>query len=132
MIKNTGYSREMLQMLTRKLQFPGRKTMKLILTIEARHDYGAQTFHAFPVIKNGRFVIDGWFGGARSDNFTADDQAFFGSVFDTNVTRALHQLNRLKLCDAFDALADGGSISLSLFTYKNNINVSAALSDANA
>ena len=106
--------------------------MKLILTIEARHDYGAQTFHTFPVIKNGRFVIDGWFGGARSDNFTDDDQAFFGSVFDTNIMRLLHQLNRLKLCDAFDALADGGSISLSLFTYKNNINVSAALSDANA
>ncbi|MBR6802421.1 MAG: hypothetical protein IKM62_01220 [Kiritimatiellae bacterium] len=104
--------------------------MKLILTIEAWHDYGAQTFHAFPVIKNGRFVIDGWFGGARSDNFTADDQAFFGSVFDTNVTRALHQLNRLKLCDAA-TLADGGSVSLSSFTYKNNINVSADLSDAN-
>ncbi len=106
--------------------------MKLILTIEARHNYGAQTFHAFPVIKNGSFVIDGWFGGTRSDNFTADDQAFFGSVFDTNVTRALHQLNRLKLCDAFATLADGGYVSLSSFTYKNNINVSADLSDANA
>lgn len=48
------------------------------------------------------------------------------------LTRELHQLNRLKLCDAFATLADGGSVSLSLFTYKNNINVSADLSDANA
>lgn len=105
--------------------------MKLTIAITAEHDYGSQSFHAFPVIKNGLFVIDGWYGGARSGNFTADDQAFFESVFDTNVTRALHQLNRLKLCDAFDALADGGYITLSSFSYKNGINVSADLSDAN-
>ena len=105
--------------------------MKLTIAITAEHDYGSQSFHAFPVIKNGRFVIDGWFGGARSCNFTADDQALIESDFDANVTRAPHQLNRLKLCDAFDALADGGYVSLSSFTYKNNINVSADLFDAN-
>lgn len=101
--------------------------MKLTLTIEAWHDYGAQTFHAVPILKDGKLIVDGWEGGLISGNFTSSDQAFFDSVFGVNAARALSRLNRLPFANAFQALANGKPVELISRAYRNNIHVDVLL-----
>ena len=101
--------------------------MTLMLTLEAWHDYGAQTFHATPRLKDGAFFVDGWEGGGITGNFSASDQAFFDSVFDVNAARALTKLNRLTLASAFVSFKRERPVELFALPYSNGIHVYSLL-----